>query len=64
MIALQPERRKKTADPSKIANLRLKINDEKYLKDAISRLAQVVSNEYVERGQRGIYDERKWEGGR
>ncbi|MDR0552032.1 MAG: hypothetical protein LBG72_08470 [Spirochaetaceae bacterium] len=63
MIALKPERRKKTADPAKIDELKKRINDEAYLQSAIFRLAQVVSNEYVGLGHGGIYDERKWEGG-
>ena len=64
ITTLQPERRKKSADPSKIDELKKKINNEAYLQSAIFRLAQVVSNEYVGIGQGGMYDERKWEGGR
>ncbi|MDR2521320.1 MAG: hypothetical protein LBC72_02025 [Spirochaetaceae bacterium] len=65
MIATgQPEKRKKVIDPQKIAALKEKINNEAYLQSAIFRLAQVVSNEYVGIGQRGLYDERKWEGRR
>jgi hypothetical protein len=59
---LQPERRKRSSDPLKIARLKEKINNEAYLQTAIQRLAQVVSNEYVGLGNGGLYDERKWDG--
>ncbi|GMO36369.1 MAG: hypothetical protein Ta2F_12300 [Termitinemataceae bacterium] len=57
----QGERRKKASNPSRVEELKKKINNEEYVKDAILRIAQVLSNEMLGISQ-GVNDERQWEG--
>jgi hypothetical protein len=62
MIAVQTERRRKSSDPARVAELKQKINNEEYLYGAMFRIAQVLSNEILGIPQGGAYDERQWEG--
>ncbi|GHU42083.1 hypothetical protein FACS1894190_10970 [Spirochaetia bacterium] len=62
MIALDSEKRRKSGDPIRVAELKQKINNEDYLYGAIFRIAQVLSNEILGIPQGGAYDERQWEG--
>ncbi|GHV83399.1 hypothetical protein AGMMS50212_07390 [Spirochaetia bacterium] len=62
MIGIQAERRRKTTDPLRVAELKEKINNEDYLYGAMLRIAQVLSNEILGIPQGGAYDERQWEG--
>jgi hypothetical protein len=63
MIAVQ-ERRRKSSNPERVAELKKKINNEEYLYGAIFRIAQVLSNELLGIPQGGAHDERQWEGAR
>jgi anti-sigma28 factor (negative regulator of flagellin synthesis) len=56
------ERRKKASNPARVAELKQKINNKEYLEGAISRIAQVISNEILGISQGADNDERKWEG--
>jgi hypothetical protein len=56
------ERRKRASGPARVAELKQKINNEDYLYGAISRIAQVLSNELLGIPQGVDNDERKWEG--
>ena len=62
MIAINAEKRKKTGDPLRVAELKQKINNKEYMYGAIFRIAQVLSNEILGIPQGGAYDERQWEG--
>jgi hypothetical protein len=46
---------------SRIEFLRKKIDDEEYLKEAIQRIAQVLSNEILDIAQGGLVYGRQWE---
>jgi hypothetical protein len=56
------ERRRRASNPARVAELKQKINNEDYLYGAISRIAQVLSNELLGIPQGVDSDERKWEG--
>jgi anti-sigma28 factor (negative regulator of flagellin synthesis) len=62
MSAVLGERRRKSSNPSRVEELKKKINNEEYLNGAIQRIAQVLSNELLGIPQGGAYDERQWEG--
>ncbi|GMO40234.1 MAG: hypothetical protein Ta2B_20100 [Termitinemataceae bacterium] len=59
---LKTERRKKSSDPKRVEELKQKINNVEYLDAAISRIAQILSNELLGIPQGGAYDERQCEG--
>ncbi|GHV63046.1 hypothetical protein AGMMS49587_11780 [Spirochaetia bacterium] len=48
--------------PSRLDNLRKKINNEDYLKGAIQRIALMLSNELLDTSQGGLYHERQRKG--
>ncbi|MDR1147909.1 MAG: hypothetical protein LBK66_04695 [Spirochaetaceae bacterium] len=64
MAVEQIEKRKKTQDPIRIAQLKQAINNEEYLSGAIYHIAQIVSNKILGIQEGGMYDERKLEGRR
>jgi hypothetical protein len=60
MIGLKERKRNRASSAARIEELKQKINSEEYLYGAISRIAQVVSNEIMGLSQGGVQDERQW----
>jgi hypothetical protein len=53
---------KKELSCEELEKLRIKLNDEAYLAEAIQRIALILSNEIMNIPQRGGTNERKWKG--
>jgi len=61
MSGLEPKRRRASADPNRIAELRQKIHQRGYLEGAIDRIARVLTEEIVQANS-GVYTyEQNWE---